>query len=143
MIPGPYSLLIYRGDTYAWLFEIWQDQHRRYPANLLGSKAKAEIRDTPGGRLRAQMDCEVQLPNRIIVTLSARQSEELLQDAGVWDLQITQISTVTTIVRGPVTIVGDVTDSRFIDQLGASPLMLSAPVKQMRLPAPQMRGLAR
>jgi hypothetical protein len=143
MMPGAYALVIYAGDTYSWLVEIWQDQHRRYPANLLGASAKAEIRDAPGGRLRIGMDCQVQLPNKIIVTLSAMQSEALLIDAGVWDLQVTQIDKVTTIVRGAVSVVGDVTDSRIIDRLGASPLMLSAPTIEARLPAIRTRGLVR
>lgn len=135
MMPGSYGLFIYRGDTYAWLHELFYDQHRRYPVNLTGATAKAEIRDAPGRRLRCQMDCQVQLPNRIIVTLSAMQSEELLIDAGVWDLQITQISTVTTIVRGEVTVVGDVTDSRIVDQADPLPLLL-APVRRQMLAAP-------
>jgi hypothetical protein len=141
MMPGPYPIVLYRGDSYSWLVEIWQDQHKRHPANLTGAKAKAEIRDEAGGRLRAQLDCQVQLPNRIIVTLSARQSEALTQDAGAWDLQVTQIDKVTTIVRGPVSIIGDVTDSRLIDRAGDAPLRLAAPPPRAALlPALQVKG---
>jgi hypothetical protein len=125
MFPGNYPIFVYRGDTYQWLFELHQDQHRRYPVNLTGAKAKAEIRDAPGRRLRAQMDCLI-WRNRILVTLSAMQSDDLA-DTGVWDLQLTLISTVATIVRGEVTVMADVTDSRIVDAVDTAPLMLAAP----------------
>jgi hypothetical protein len=112
MTPGAFNLWIYRGDTYFWKFDLWHDMIRKYPINLVGAIAKMEIRDESGGRLRATCDCYIVTPNTVVATLSARQSEELTETDGVWDLQINSIGYISTVVRGTVTVEGDVTDSR-------------------------------
>lgn len=127
MTPGGYNLWIYRGDTYHWMWQLWHDQHRFYPVSLVGASAKAEIRDESSGRLRGTIDCYILWPNTIVGTLSARASEQLTQEAGVWDLQINSIGVISTVVRGTVTIEGDVTDSRRVDQPDTATQVVTRP----------------
>jgi hypothetical protein len=113
-MPGTYPLSLYRGDTYAWQFKLWLDAGKTQPVDLTGATAKAEIRYTTGGTEILVMVCTITQPNIINVSLPAtvwvawpfKSSKR-----SAWDLQVTQSGAVTTYVAGPVTVVGDITDS--------------------------------
>lgn len=111
MTPGRFDLDIYRGDTYAWRFLLWQDVATTVPVDLTGATAKAEIRDQPGGGQVGAMTCVVTLPNIIEATLPAAVSATL-PTAAVWDLEVTFPGVrVNTMLAGEVTVTADVTSS--------------------------------
>lgn len=111
MTPGKYALALYRGDTYRWRFTMWADTGKTQPADLTGASAKAEIRDTAGGKLLADIACTITDPNFVDAVLTADQSKTL-PSKGQWDLQLTMASgDVHTVLAGAVTLTGDVTDS--------------------------------
>lgn len=111
MMPGAYSLAIYRGDSHAWRFVLWQDAARTQPADLAGITAKAEIRDRPAGPVIFPIPLTVTLPNIIDALLVATATAQL-PAAGRWDLQLTDASGwVSTILAGLVKVTGDITDS--------------------------------
>ncbi len=112
--PGYWPVEFYKGDSSAWRVVIWLDTHRTYPYDLAGIQAKAEIREKSGALRLWSLTCVVTLPNIIDITLPASVSRDL-PDEGVWDLQLTDMNNserVVTILRGPVTVIPDVTDSR-------------------------------
>lgn len=115
MLPATLPLALYRGDTYAWRFTLYADDAKTQPADLTGVTAKAEIRAFTGATPAIAMACVVTLPNIIDVKLPANAwSPMTLAKSGVaiWDLQLTYSSgEVKTIIRGDVTITGDITDS--------------------------------
>jgi len=117
MMPGIFPVSVYRGDSLEWRVVIWTDQHRSIPLDLTFIQAKAEIREQHGAVRFHPLTCEVTLPNIIDVYLSAHTSRDLPQE-GAWDLQLTQIDRVFTILRGPVAVVDDITDSRAGQQTG-------------------------
>ena len=88
MTPGLYSLNIYRGDTYQWRFQLWQDAERTDPVDLTDAQVASEIRDKSGGALIVALDCIVTLPNIIDAVLDPA-SSALCPPRGVWDLQLT------------------------------------------------------
>jgi hypothetical protein len=109
--PGNYSLNIYRGDTYHWLFTLYADEDKLVPFDLTGITPKAEIRDKPSGRVIAAIDCPVELPNIIKATLPAAASATIPQGSA-WDLQLTYANgDVSTILAGRVMLTPDITDS--------------------------------
>ena len=111
MMPGAFSLAIYRGDTHAWRFTLWQDAAKTIPVDLNGIAVKAEIRDRPGGSVIQALHLTVTMPNIIDATLSSEETAALLA-AGRWDLQLTDAQDwVSTVLAGGVTVTGDVTDS--------------------------------
>jgi hypothetical protein len=111
MMPGGFSLLIYRGDTHAWRFTLWQDVEKTEPVDLTGINVKAEIRDRAAGAVIQSIALAVTQPNIIDAKLTAAETSALLV-SGVWDLQLTDPSGwVSTILAGSVKVVGDVTDS--------------------------------
>jgi hypothetical protein len=108
-MPASYDLKLYRGDTGRYAFVLYQDAAKTAPVDLTDATALAQIRDAPGGRNLADMDCTVTLPNRIDVVLPADQSATL-PARGVWDLQVTMGGgDVTTVVAGKVYVGLDVT----------------------------------
>ena len=111
--PGGYDLAVYRGDSYSWQFNLWQDAAKTIPFNLTGYTVKSEIRDSPGGVTIIALTSAVTLPNTIVLTLSSANSHILPEGSGVWDLQLTHTSDgwVSTVVKGGVTVTDDVTDS--------------------------------
>jgi hypothetical protein len=111
MMPGPYSLVLYRGDTAHWRFILWLDTAKTQPADLTGATAKAQIRDKPAGAVIVELVCTVELPNVVVMDLDAAASSTL-PPKGVWDLQMTYASgDIVTILAGSVTVTPDVTDS--------------------------------
>lgn len=112
MKPGNMPMDIYRGDTSAWQFKLYEDEEKTIPSDLTGVAAKAQIRDRSGGAKITELTCEITLPNTILMTLSATASKAISITRGVWDLQLTYPDgRVVTIVAGGVTVTPDVTDS--------------------------------
>jgi len=112
MKPGAMPLDLYRGDTAAWQFRLYEDENKTQPSDLTGVEAEAQIRDRSGGQKITNMACVVTLPNIIDVTLAAADSQALQITRGYWDLQLTYAdATVHTIVAGGVTVTPDITDS--------------------------------
>jgi hypothetical protein len=111
MAPVSYAMVIYRGDSYAWQFKLWNEADHS-ALDLTGVTPKAEIRNKPGGPTITELTCSITLPNIIDATLSAALSHALRAGQSVWDLQLTYAGgAVTTVVNGPVVVIGDVTDS--------------------------------
>ncbi|HEY1878436.1 MAG TPA: hypothetical protein VGG68_00740 [Caulobacteraceae bacterium] len=111
MIPGAFSLNIYRGDTHAWRFTLWQDDARTVPVDLTNVAVKSEIRDRPAGAVIQPLALAVTLPNIIDATLTSALTAQL-PTSGRWDLQLTDVAGwVSTVLAGTVTVLGDVTDS--------------------------------
>jgi hypothetical protein len=112
MKPGNYPLDIYRGDTYRWQFKLWSDIDKTQPVDLDGVTVRSQIRDKPAGKLLANIECTVTLPNIILATLTADECAKLTGSTCAWDLQLTWPNTdVTTLLAGPVAVTTDVTDS--------------------------------
>ena len=111
MRPGRFDLDLYRGDSYAWRFQLWQDAEKTSPVDLAGAEVRSEIRDRPGGAAITELGCVVELPNDVNVTLTAEQCADC-PSKGQWDLQLTFADgTVRTPVAGSVMTTADVTDS--------------------------------
>jgi hypothetical protein len=115
MMPGDYPLVLYRGDTYHWVFTLWQDEAKTIPTDLTGATAKAEIRDAPGGPTIVALTCTIPAaaPHNVVDMKLIAAASATLPAAGVWDLQITYTATgeVGTVLAGAVTVTPDVTDS--------------------------------
>jgi hypothetical protein len=112
MKPGPMPLELYRGDSAAWQFKLFDDEGKTIPTNLTGVQAKAQIRDRSGGDKITDLACTITPPNVIDVRLSAEDSRTLEFTRGFWDLQLTYTDgRVHTIVAGGVTVTADITDS--------------------------------
>jgi hypothetical protein len=115
MTPAPYPLVLYRGDTYAWQFVLWDDIAQTIPTDLTGVTVKAEIRDQPAGSTIVPLNLTVTLPNLIYAALDAASSQKLPFPTGVWDLQLTYPdATVATPIAGTVLVTADVTDSSVV-----------------------------
>jgi hypothetical protein len=112
MTPGKYDLALYRGDTYRWKFQFWNDDAKTDPADLTGVTIKAEIRDKPQGTKQiVPMTTTLTVPNIIDMVLSATACATLLPK-GAWDLQLTYAGgDVVTVLAGAVVVTADVTDS--------------------------------
>jgi hypothetical protein len=110
--PGPYNLVIYRGDTATWEFVLWEDAAKTVPFDLTNATAKAEIRNRPGGVLLVTLTTSITMPNIINVFLTEANSLALNGGVFAWDLPVTMSGgTVQTMVAGPVTVTEDVTGS--------------------------------
>ena len=111
MMPGGFSLAIYRGDTHAWRFTLWQDAEKTTPVDLNGINVKAEIRDRRAGTVIIPITLAVTMPNIIDAKLTAAETSQL-PATGAWDLQLTDpTGWVSTVLAGTVKVAGDVTDS--------------------------------
>lgn len=105
-----YPLALYRGDSYAWQFRLWQDAAKTIPVDLTGVTAAAEIRAASGVQPAAALACAINA-NAIDVVLTAAACR-VLPTPAQWDLQLTYGSgAVKTIVAGPVSVSADITGS--------------------------------
>jgi hypothetical protein len=112
MQPGRHTLVIYRGDTYHWQFQLWMDAERTQPVNLTDAQVKSEIRNRPGGTVIVELELQLELPNIIHATLPAAASSRVPTLGASWDLQITYPNgDVQTVLTGGVTVTPDITDS--------------------------------
>jgi hypothetical protein len=113
MAPGRYDLALYRGDSYAWTFRLWEDTGRTDPTDLTGATAAAELRDKPNGAVIVTLGCVITLPNIISVELPADSWPDLPVTLAAWDLELTYAATgqVHTVVAGSVAVTPDVTGS--------------------------------
>jgi hypothetical protein len=112
--PARYDLSLYRGDSYSWQFDLWDDVDKTQPSDLTGVTAKAEIRDRPAGSTIMPLTCTVNLPNHVVVAMPASTWGSWTLRKGSWDLQLTYPNTpadVVTILAGDVAVTIDVTDS--------------------------------
>lgn len=106
--PGPYSLTIYRGDTYSWRFVLWQDDAHTVAVDLTGWTARAQVRCAPGGPVMADLDVAIELPQTVTLHLDAATSAGLAN--GRWDLQLDDGGgNVRTVLAGRVDVGPDVT----------------------------------
>jgi hypothetical protein len=111
MLPGKYDLGLYRGDSYAWRFQLWDDADQTEETDLTGVTAAAEIRDKSAGLQIVALDCAITLPNIIDVEMTPAMWADC-PTKGIWDLQLTYTGgDVHTVVRGAVAVTPDVTDS--------------------------------
>ena len=126
MQPGQFPLILYRGDSRHWQFKLWKDVEKTDPVDLTGVTAKSEIRDRPGGRTVVAMECSIDLPNIINLSLLASVSRNV-PATGNWDLQLTyDTGDIVTILAGTVTVTPDVTDSGPAAGAAAPPLAVVA-----------------
>jgi len=110
MPPGRYDLLLYRGDSYLWRYQLWSDCARTEPVDLTGATVAASMGDKPGGLELVALDCEITLPNIIDVAMHAG-AWTGVGALGAWDLEVTYDGgAVRTIVSGRVAVTEDVTN---------------------------------
>jgi len=111
MTPGRFDLNLYRGDSYAYRFVLWQDDLQSVAVDLTGATAEAEIRERSAGVAVTVLTTTVTLPNIVEVAVDPAMYVTV-PAKGVWDLQLTFADgSVQTPVAGAVTVTGDVTDS--------------------------------
>lgn len=111
MTPGTFNLALYRGDSYKWRVELWQDAAQTIPVDLTGVVPAAEIRERTAGVRIVELLCTPEPPNAVIVEMTPDMYVAVPAN-GVWDLQLTfPDGAVHTPVAGTVTVTGDVTDS--------------------------------
>jgi hypothetical protein len=114
MTPGRFDLKLYRGDSYAWQFTLWEDDAQTIPVDLTGFEVAAEIRNESAGTVYATLGTTITGTNTIEMKLSAVQCQAC-PAKGVWDLQLTDPAPtppeVRTVVVGLVLTLPDVTDS--------------------------------
>jgi hypothetical protein len=118
MKPGKYDLDLYRGDTYAWRFVLYEDDDPTQPpvdpVDLTGVTVKAEMRTAPGGTLLTTMDTTVEAPNAILMKLTTDLWAGITAPTAAWDLQLTYPdadASIVTVLAGRVTVTPDVTDT--------------------------------
>jgi hypothetical protein len=110
MAPANLPLQIRIGDTETVSVTI-QDAAGA-PVNISGRTYAAQIRTTTDAATAlATFTCAIVsgAAGTLTATLSAATTAALTPGLGVWDLEETSGTTVTTLLSGPVTIVQDVT----------------------------------
>lgn len=111
MTPGRYDLVLYRGDSYSWTFQLWSDPEKTVAISLTGATVAAEFRDKSEGTVVVTFGTTVTLPNTIDVEMTAEQWTGA-PTGGVWDLEVTfPDASVRTMVAGKVSVTADVTNS--------------------------------
>lgn len=109
MKPGTYDLDLYRGDSYAWRFIMWQDEDKTIPTDLTDTTAAAQIRDKPDGAKVVDLPCSVELPNFVDIAITPELYAACPAKGG-WDLQLTFVNgDVYTPIRGSVVVTSDYT----------------------------------
>lgn len=109
MKPGTYDLDLYRGDSYAWRFILWQDEAKTIPTDLVDATSSAQIRDKADGAKVVDLNCSIELPNFVDVAITP-ELYATCPSKGSWDLQITFVNgDVYTPIRGSVVVTADIT----------------------------------
>lgn len=119
MQPATWDMRLYRGDTFSATFRLWADTGLTVPVDLAGASVAAQIRDKSAGNVVVDLDAAIDPPggNSIVVGITAESWSDGIHGppappTGVWDLEVTYASgVVQTVVRGAVTVTGDVTNS--------------------------------
>jgi hypothetical protein len=114
MKPGTYLLELYRGDSHAWRFVMWEDKDKTIANILTGSTVAAEIRDKTSGALLISPECTVSDPNIVDMLLPATAwaGWDPSRTQASWDLQVTYpTEEVVTMLAGAVVITRDITGS--------------------------------
>lgn len=108
MIPGTYSVSLYRGDS--WGITVKPVNSGGTPIDLTGWTAAAQVRAKPDSTdVLVTMETVVTPASGITVTMTPEDTATL-SGSVVWDLQTTDTSgTVRTLVGGTFTMVLDVT----------------------------------
>lgn len=109
--PAKYDLKLYRGDSYEWRFQLWENLARTAPADLAGATVLAEFRDRPNGAVVVEFACTITEPNLIDVVMDKEQWADAPK-SGSWDLEVTFADgRRRTVVNGKVAVTADVTGS--------------------------------
>jgi hypothetical protein len=128
--PAVFDLAFYRGDSYGWQVRLWQDAGASIPFDLTGATVAAEIRDKTAGLVVVELDVVVTLPN-IVEIFMTPEMYLTCPAKGAWDLQITNAdTTVLTVLRGAVTVTGDITDSEVMPARRARRSTIAAEVSR-------------
>jgi hypothetical protein len=107
MSPSTYPLLLYRGDSYRWIFRFWIDRDKTQPADLTGFTVAAAMRV---GSAVVVLPCVVTLPQEIAMTIDGATWNGVPVGSGQWDLELTDAAGwVQTPIAGTVTVRADVT----------------------------------
>ena len=110
MRPGRYDLRLYRGDSRAWRFRVWQDDARTIPVDITDAEVAATIRGSCAHQ-PLPLQLTVTAPNIIDAVLDADEAR-LLTRHGTWDLQLVWPGEwVTTVLFGDVFVSDDTTRS--------------------------------
>lgn len=114
--PAGQSAAIYRGDTYAHVLEFWNDEAETDPFALTGTPTaqirSARLTSATAGDALADFACVISGAGDNILTISLTAAETLALPAGAtlfWDCQLTDGSTITTLLAGKVKVLDDVT----------------------------------
>lgn len=109
MKPGRLDLTIYRGDTYD-LTVKFRNKVDDTPIDLSGRTFGAQIRRVPDafGYTAIEIDTGDAAIGVLLLHLDADTTAKM-QCGGEWDLQETDVARVTTLLRGSVALVKDVT----------------------------------
>jgi hypothetical protein len=111
--PTPYALVMYRGDSYTWVFRFWLDAAKTQPADLTGYAVAAAIAGEAG---HVALPCVLTLPHEVAITVTGSTWGSLGPGAGRWDLQLTDPDGwVHTPIAGAVTVRADVTDAPYLE----------------------------
>ena len=122
--PGRFDLDLYRGDTYRFQVRLWDDVAGGVPTDLTGATVEAEIRNKTAGTFIVALGTQVTLPNIVDVTMTGETMWATCPTKGVWDLQVTMSGgDVRTVLRGDVSVTGDVTDSVVAPVVRATPTL--------------------
>lgn len=110
MNPGEYNLELYRGNSYAWQFRLWEDANKTVPFDLAGGKVSAQIRNQPGGTKVVDMIITVTEPNIVDMEMRPSMYYNCPLEGG-WDIQVIRDDgQVLTPLAGTVTVTPDYTD---------------------------------
>lgn len=111
MLPGEFSLSLYRGDTYYGPLMVLPNLTAfGGPANLSAATVRAQLRQQARDTSGVDMIVEIVDPvaRSLRLTLPAADTA-LLPRSGVWDLQVTSGAWVGTVLAGPFTVLREVT----------------------------------
>lgn len=109
MAPAELDLILRTGDTEQITLTL---SNGGSPVNITGRTYAAQIRPEPlSSTVIASFSCVITnaAAGIVVCTLTATQTAALSPTIGVWDLQETNGSSVTTLVAGTATIQSDVT----------------------------------